>query len=404
MTPDLFNTGGWAEADLAYRRARPSAPSGRALRYVDLFCGAGGLSLAAGKAASSIGLQSRCVFAADDDKDALAVYVANLRPDEAFAGNVAGLVSYQLDTLANPTIMATEPTLLNFDLQKLVGTVDLVVAGPPCQGHSNLNNVTRRDDVRNRLYLDAVAIGIALGAPAIVIENVLNVQQSRLPVVQHSLDLLHAAGYEAQCVAFSAVVVGVPQTRSRAFLLARKRCGRSWNEVLAAFTRPPRALEWAIADLEHLADDERTEYDRAPMIVQETQDRIDWLFDNDKHDLADDMRPDCHKDGHTYRSVYGRLRMNMPAGTITQGFMTMGRGRFVHPSQRRTLTPHEGARIQGFPDWFRFSNATGSSLSRTLYQKLIGNAVPPAMGEPAILWALGFLPPDSVGPETAANA
>ena len=102
------------------------------------------------------------------------------------------------------------------------------------------------------------------------------------------------------------------------------------------------------------------------------------------------MRPDCHKNGHTYGSVYGRLRMDRPAGTITGGFMTMGRGRFVHPTQKRTLTPHEAARIQGFPDWYRFTDVTGRDLSRRLYEKLIGNAVPPAMGEPPIRWALGL--------------
>ena len=53
----------------------------------------------------------------------------------------------------------------------------------------------------------------------------------------------------------------------------------------------------------------------------------------------------------------------------------MGRGRYVHPSEARTITPHEAARIQGFPDFFSFGKG-----SRTLLQKLIGNAVPPKMG------------------------
>ncbi len=54
--------------------------------------------------------------------------------------------------------------------------------------------------------------------------------------------------------------------------------------------------------------------------------------------------------------------------------MTMGQGRFTHPLERRTLTAHEGARIQGFPDWFQFGD-----ISRQAYITLIGNAVPPKL-------------------------
>ena len=358
------------------------------MRYVDLFSGAGGLSLGAERAAHALGRPARCAYAADDDSEALAVYASNLRPEMTFAGNVSGLVGYGLDTLDEPVSLASGPTILDERLRGLVGKVDLVVAGPPCQGHSNLNNQTRRDDVRNRLYLDAVVLGTALEAPAIVVENVLGVRQSRLPVVAHSLDLLRTAGYEADCVHFEATVVGVPQTRKRAFLIARRTHGRAWRQVLEDHRRPERDLAWAIGDLEGRVPDDPSPYDAAPATDEETRRRIDWLFDNDKYELENHMRPDCHKDGHTYDSVYGRLRMDRPSGTITQGFMTMGRGRFVHPTQRRTLTPHEAARIQGFPDWYRFTDVTGRPLTRKRYEKLIGNAVPPAMGEPPIRWAL----------------
>ena len=343
--------------------------------------------MAAERAASVLGHPAKCAFAADDDPDALAVYAANLRPADVHAGNVAGLVGYRLDTLSDPICLATDPEILNDALHRHVGAVDLLVAGPPCQGHSSLNNLTRRDDVRNRLYLDAVVAGIALGASAIVVENVLGVRQSRLPVVAHSLALLRTEGYEADCVHFEATAVGVPQTRKRAFLIARKGAGPSWRNVLDAHRRPERNLSWAIGDLVDQESDD-TLFDAAPATDDETRRRINWLFESGEYDLPDWLRPDCHKNGHTYGSVYGRLRMDRPAGTITQGFMTMGQGRFVHPTRKRTLTPHEAARIQGFPDWYRFSDVTGRGLTRKLYTKLIGNAVPPAMGEPAVYWAL----------------
>jgi DNA (cytosine-5)-methyltransferase 1 len=53
----------------------------------------------------------------------------------------------------------------------------------------------------------------------------------------------------------------------------------------------------------------------------------------------------------------------------------MGQGRYVHPDERRTLTPHEAARLQTFPDWFEF----GKKRPRGVLAKAIGNAVPPLL-------------------------
>jgi DNA (cytosine-5)-methyltransferase 1 len=98
-----------------------------------------------------------------------------------------------------------------------------------------------------------------------------------------------------------------------------------------------------------------------------------YLVNKGVYRLPDRMRPDCHKDGnHTYASVYGRLNWDEPAQTITGGFISPGQGRFVHPSLPRTLTPHEAARLQFFPDFFDFSNVE----KRTALAEMIGNAVP----------------------------
>ena len=124
------------------------------------------------------------------------------------------------------------------------------------------------------------------------------------------------------------------------------------------------------------AADPGSAFDSAPQPNATSRERIAFLFENDLHELPDSERPDCHRlKAHTYTSVYGRLYWDRPAPTITTGFGTMGRGRYVHPSEARTITPHEAARIQGFPDFFSFGKG-----SRTLLQKLIGNAVPPKMG------------------------
>ena len=85
------------------------------------------------------------------------------------------------------------------------------------------------------------------------------------------------------------------------------------------------------------------------------------------------MRPDCHRlKEHSYKSVYGRMYWEQPAQTITSGFTSMGQGRFVHPKAKRTITPHEAARLQFIPDFFSF----GDTIRRTSLAEIIGNAVP----------------------------
>lgn len=83
------------------------------------------------------------------------------------------------------------------------------------------------------------------------------------------------------------------------------------------------------------------------------------------------------------------MRPNEPAPTITTGFTTPGRGRHVHPTERRTLTPREAATLQGFPLNYRFITEKGSLPTRTQLAKWIGNAVPMPLGYAAALSALG---------------
>jgi DNA (cytosine-5)-methyltransferase 1 len=71
--------------------------------------------------------------------------------------------------------------------------------------------------------------------------------------------------------------------------------------------------------------------------------------------------------------MYGRIYWEKPAQTLTSGFGSMGQGRYIHPTRRRLLTPHEAARIQGFPDFFNFSAAA----TITSLREMIANAVPP---------------------------
>jgi DNA (cytosine-5)-methyltransferase 1 len=357
----------------------------RAVRALDLFASAGGLTLGVREAARALNLRLQVSLAADLDADALATYALNFRPDCLVNKSVRSLVEFQVLGQGGAAQMAFDPIAV--DEANEFPAVDLVMGGPPCQGHSSLNNHTRGDDQRNDLYLTLPALAIAVGAKAVLIENVPRVVHDRRQVVASAVQLLRSSGYWVSSGVLSAHEMGWPQTRSRHFLVASRVAELGDLSTIAqSFGRHPRGIFWAIGDLAGQLN-EASLFDSVPKLSATNQDRLDWLFDNDAYELPNHIRPDCHKDGHTYPAVYGRLFPGSPAPTLTTGFQTPGRGRYIHPSERRVLTVREAARIQGFPDSFQFTTAVGE-LRRSHLHKWIGDAVPSFLGYVAALVAL----------------
>lgn len=350
----------------------------RNARIVDLFCGCGGFAWGLHNALLHQGVRPIITHAFDVDDKALEVYATNLSPLVASQDSVAMQVDYSMRLLDGKAQFSYPPEIIAGadTLHAEVGRTDFVIAGPPCQGHSNLNNHTRRKDPRNLLYLTTAALAIALRAKNVMIENVLDVQNDHFMVVQRAYELLEANGYHVDSIVLDGPALGLPQTRKRFFLLAslcdppRPLLTQRQFEVSKVLT-----VSDAIGDL--IGQTNASVCDSPPNLSRENMDRINWLFDNDVYNLANEQRPDCHKDGHSYPSVYGRLYPDQPAGTITTGLNSPGRGRYVHPSERRTITPHEAARLQGFPDTFRFNS---DDTGRNGLAKLIGDAVPPLFG------------------------
>ncbi len=351
---------------------------GTDIRTVELFSGIGGLATGFRRACQELGLSLRPVAAIDHDPHAVRVYERNHHPEVVQSGSVSEIVDYRVKGVGSDARFRYEPELVESSWSALED-VDVVLAGPPCQGHSGLNNSSRRSDPRNELYLTVPAIAVALGARAVVIENVPDIVHDRRGVVESARRLLVESGYHVEMGVLRADQMGWAQRRSRFFLVAsRDRVPLPLPQVAGALESEPRSVMWAIGDLEdHPADDHMH---RQPVFSEENRRRIDWLFENDSYELPLGERPECHQDGTTYNSVYGRMRPDAPAPTITTGFMTTGRGRFTHPTRRRVLNPHEAARLQGFPDTYAFQADGLETPTTQQIVKWLGDAVPMPLG------------------------
>jgi DNA (cytosine-5)-methyltransferase 1 len=377
----------WAEF-LSGPRKRPEITS-KQIRIVDLFSSVGGLTTGVCEALLDSGFSPKPVLAADVDKTALEVFKANWPSASTFHGSVRNLVDSHVTGVGPSARFSYPPILIDPCIIPLKGKVDILIAGPPCQGHSSLNNVSRGDDSRNELYLQVPAIAVALGVEKIIIENVPGVVRSKENVVDTTASILESAGYNVSTAVLTADRLGWPQTRKRFFLVAdliRKPIDLLELQNELGREVPAQDLMWAIGDLQ--GSQINTDLMNTPATLSdENQRRAKVLYDNDLYDLPLLERPDCHKNGTTYTASYGRMKPDKAAPTITTGFLSPGRGRFLHPHLVRTLTPREAARVQGFPDWYEF-NPHGTSL-RVNLSKWIGDAVPPIMGYVAAK-SLGF--------------
>ena len=359
------------------------------VRIADIFCGAGGLSYGVRDAVKACGLTAQCVVAADIDQVAVEVYRRNFDPLVFSTKNLWTSVTKNYSNRKGKSEFSSGPRLLEEDLLPAEGHVDLLLGGPPCEGHSTSNNVTRRNDSRNRYYIIMPALAVALGASAVIVENVPGVVHDHRNVLENTKSLFESSGYYVDDAVVDAMNVGLPQTRRRHILVASKWRQPDLLTSTYELKRPERDLRWAIGDLLDVNSDDL--FDKGAELSDVNKERIKYLFEHDEYNLPNEHRPDSHKNGHSYPSIYGRLRWDGPSGTITTGFNTPGRGRYIHPEIQRTITPHEAARIQGFSDAFEFKTINGDTPTRTNLANLIGDAVPPQIAYLAGVTALAAM-------------
>ncbi len=344
------------------KRPRPSRNGAGTLSVADLFSGCGGLSLGVQEACRASGRYFRSVLAADTSEAAMRVYCNNFSPEHVLTKPIENWLDGEL---------GSAPTPNEAQLLERLDDVNIVVAGPPCQGHSNLNNHTRRNDDRNALCLRVVRFAELLGPEYVIIENVGASVHDEKQSIHKARKHLEFLWYNCDSTTVDLWKIGVPQLRKRHLLVASKKKRLDIQSIIDHHDiDTSRGVAWALGDLEDTIGD--TLLDQSRRLSEENCSRIRWLFENDEYDLPNYLRPKCHQGEHSYYAMYGRLRQERVANTVTTGFGSPGQGRYIHPSKQRTLTAHEAARLQFFPDFFDFSSVDRyKDLSA-----MIGNAVP----------------------------
>jgi DNA (cytosine-5)-methyltransferase 1 len=324
---------------------------------VDLFCGVAGLSygLKQGgvKVVAGVDLDPACRF-----------------PFETNIG--ARFIQQDVNDLSGEAVNAL---FSNAKVRVLAGCA-------PCQPFSGYTTKRRKVDGRWQLLLEFLRVVKAIRPEIVTLENVPRLSQ--LPLWAKVVDELKAESYHVSWGIVDASDYGVSQKRKRLVLLA---------STLGAIELPtprkkrsPPTVRQAIGDLPSVAAGTVNPKDRLHVSRALTERNLLRIRASRPagtwREWPTEMIAECHRSqsGKTYPSVYGRMSWDDPAPTITTQFYGFGNGRFGHPEQDRAITLREGALLQSFPAKFHFS-PPGRRVNFREIGRLIGNAVPPALGK-----------------------
>lgn len=317
---------------------------------IDLFSGAGGLSL---------GLrQARFRVLGAVEKDSLAA--------ETYRANFPRVVLWEMDIRK----LSIARVLRDLDLRP--GQLDLLAGCPPCQGFSTLRSLNGhqivRDD-RNDLVLQFERFALGLRPKAVMLENVPGLASNhRLARLRKSLESM---GYKVTCRVLDASRFGVPQRRRRMILVAGLR------RLIPLAKEDPNivTVRDAIGDLLPPGASGDGLHDLPERRASKVRQLI-ALIPRDgggRDDLGRELQLDCHVRCDGFHDVYGRMAWDEVAPTITSGCINPSKGRFLHPEDNRAITLREAALLQGFPKSHRFSLDRGKFAAA----EMIGNALPP---------------------------
>lgn len=321
---------------------------------IDLFCGAGGLTVGLRKAGFQV------LAGIENNPVAAATYRLNNRRVKLYDCDIRDLTVDQV--------------LCDLGLER--GELDLLAGCPPCQGFSTQrtrNRASSIEDERNELIFEFLRF-VELALPkTIMLENVPALAKDwRTSVLKIKLIKLGYFIDEDAVQVIDAADYGVPQRRRR-MLIKASRYGVIPNAAPAKRRRTVReaieSLPSAGGSGDPLHDLPETRGDKVKKIIS--------LVPRDGGSRSDIPRRfwlECHKRIESgYRDVYGRMAWDDVAPTITGGCHNPSKGRFIHPSEDRAITLREAALLQTFPPKYKFSMQRGKESVALM----IGNALPP---------------------------
>jgi DNA (cytosine-5)-methyltransferase 1 len=337
-------------------------------KVIDLFSGVGGLSLGFEMSGFDV------VLANEYDPSIAEAYTRNRHKSNMIVADITKL----------PIKKTFEPYF---------GDISVIIGGPPCQGFSQKGQRKSINDERNFLFRYFFQVVSLVEPEYFLMENVPNLLTTGKGCFQKEIEKLFAnVGYAVRAKVLNASGFGVPQNRKRAFILGKK------GKTKLALPEPSNNLVtiWdAISDLAFLESGEGMEeqaYRNSPK--SEYQKRLrgtqDILYNHvsTKHTpiamermemippgRGKESLPKEHHTKSIYSGTWSRMVQEEISVTITTRFDTPSSGKFTHPYLHRAITVREAARIQSFPDSFRFYGNKGSQM------KQVGNAVPPLLAQ-----------------------
>lgn len=273
------------------------------------------------------------------------------------------------------------------ELRKLFrgASIRVLVGCAPCQPYSSLSRrkLSKKEARRHWYPMYRFMTLVKRVKPEIVsMENVPDLSDARkYPVFHEFVEALKALDYNVSFQKVDASKYGVPQKRHRLVLLA-SRLGAISLIAETHADEDVATVKEAIGKLPRLGDGRVHASDplhRASKLSDMNKRRIVATPKNGGSATSwpRNLRPKCYRkpSGRSYMvTVYGRMRWNDPAPTMTTQFMTLGTGRFGHPTQSRAISLREAAIFQSFPSYYEF--APGNDVTVKHAAKHIGNAVP----------------------------
>ena len=262
--------------------------------------------------------------------------------------------------------------LINTDMNLPI----VLIGCAPCQGFSGHRKYRwNTPDNRNELIVAFAQIVTKLLPDYVVMENVPDMLSSKYyEYFQSCKSILESASYTVDCTILNAAEFGVPQERSRAIVVAYRN-GRFAMPTGLVNQSNYRTVRDAIGDLPMYSPGDSFESDPMHCSANHRSSTIEVIkaVPKDGGNRPSGVGPKSLEKIKGYYDVYGRLHWDRPSITVTNYARNPASGRFVHPEQDRGLTKREVARLQSFPDSFKFCG-TFDDIFRQ-----IGEAVPPRL-------------------------